>query len=178
MSVSLPELEKQLKVVTRTGKYVVGRREIARSLKGSKLLVWSAYANVPGRILDECRSLEIPSVRFDGNPIELGKTCGIPYKVSVFAVKSQGDAVLDLFSGSRDYGNSSNSSAAVILSQKTDGAKEKRTKSTREKEPKKQRAEKKKEDLESEPKEKKKGKNKPKKASEKEESEEKSDKES
>lgn len=105
MSVSLVDLEKQLKSVTKTGKYVVGRKEVLNGLKGSKLVVWSASANVPPRILDECKSLRVPAVRFDGNPIELGKTCGIPYKVSVIAVKSAGDAVLRSFENSEEYSN-------------------------------------------------------------------------
>jgi large subunit ribosomal protein L30e len=103
LAISLTDLERQLKVATRTGKYVVGRREVTGSLKGSKLIVWSASANLPTKILDECKTLQIPAIRFDGNPIELGKTCGIPFKVSVIAVKSAGDAVLSQFEGSQDY---------------------------------------------------------------------------
>ena len=105
MSASVVDLEKQLKAVTKTGKYVVGRKEVLNGLKGSKLVVWSASANVPPRILNECRNLQVPAVRFDGNPIELGKTCGIPYKVSVIAVKSAGDASLGTFEKSEDYAN-------------------------------------------------------------------------
>ncbi len=105
MSASVVDLEKQLKAVTKTGKYVVGRKEVLNGLKGSKLVVWSASANVPPRILDECRNLQVPAVRFDGNPIELGRTCGIPYKVSVIAVKSAGDASLGTFEKSEDYAN-------------------------------------------------------------------------
>ncbi|MDG6922631.1 MAG: hypothetical protein JRN67_04980, partial [Nitrososphaerota archaeon] len=60
------ELEKQLKVAAKTGKYIVGRREVQEGVKGSKLLVWSASANVPQKILDECKVLSVPAVRFDG----------------------------------------------------------------------------------------------------------------
>ncbi len=102
-TISGADLERQLKAVTKTGKYVVGRREVLGSLKGSKLVVWSASANVPPQILNECRTLQVPAIRFDGNPIELGRTCGIPYKVSVIAVKSPGDAVLTTFETSKDY---------------------------------------------------------------------------
>ena len=102
-SISGSDLERQLKAVTKTGKFVVGRREVLGSLKGSKLVVWSASANVPPQILNECKTLQVPAIRFDGNPIELGRTCGIPYKVSVIAVKSPGDAVLTTFENSKDY---------------------------------------------------------------------------
>src|SRR5487761_356550 len=97
------ELEKQLKKATKTGKYVVGRKEVLASLKGSKFLVWSSSANISQEILNQSKVLQIPALRFDGDPIALGKTCGIPFKVSVIAVRSAGDADLNSFSNSRDY---------------------------------------------------------------------------
>jgi large subunit ribosomal protein L30e len=97
------ELEKQLKLVKKTGSYIVGRREVSSSLKGSKLLVWSASANVPQTILDECRSFSVPAIKFAGNPVELGHACGIPFRVSVIALKSAGDADLSAFNKSSDY---------------------------------------------------------------------------
>ncbi len=81
----------------------MGRREVSSSLKGSKLLVWSASANVPQTILDECKSLSVPAIKFAGNPVELGRACGIPFRVSVIALKSTGDADLSAFSKSSDY---------------------------------------------------------------------------
>lgn len=101
------ELERQLKLASKTGKYVVGRREVISAVKGSKLLVWSAFANVPQSILDDCRSLSIPALKFEGNPVELGRACGIPFRVSVIAVKSAGDADLKRFANSVDYGTAS-----------------------------------------------------------------------
>ncbi len=97
------ELEKQLKIAARTGEYLVGRREVLDGVKGSKLLVWSASANVPQKILDECKALSVPAVKFNGNPVELGHACGIPFRVSVFAVKATGDADLKAYSNSMDY---------------------------------------------------------------------------
>jgi|SRR5208283_518893 len=97
------ELEKQLKLVAKTGKYIVGRREVMGGIKGSKLLVWSASAGLPQTILDDTKNLQIPAVRFNGNPVELGRACGIPFRVSVFAVKSTGDADLKAYSSSADY---------------------------------------------------------------------------
>jgi large subunit ribosomal protein L30e len=97
------ELEKQLKIAARTGKYVVGRREVQEGVKGSKLLVWSASANVPQKILDECKALSVPAIKFNGNPVELGHACGIPFRVSVIALKAAGDADLGAFTNSTDY---------------------------------------------------------------------------
>jgi len=97
------DLEKQLKLVSKTGTYVVGRREVSNSLKGSKLLVWSASANLPQNILDEARNLSVPAIKFAGNPVELGRACGIPFRVSVIALKSTGDADLTPFTKSSDY---------------------------------------------------------------------------
>jgi large subunit ribosomal protein L30e len=100
---SLTDLEKQLKTATKTGKYVVGRREVFSSLKGSKLLVWSSSANIPPVMLEQSKALQIPALRFEGNPIDLGHACGIPFKVSVIAIKSQGDSDLSPFANSSDY---------------------------------------------------------------------------
>jgi large subunit ribosomal protein L30e len=97
------ELEKQLKLAKRTGSYVVGRREVSGSLKGTKLLVWSASANIPQSILDECRNLSVPAIKFGGNPVELGHACGIPFRVSVIALKTTGDADISNFTKSSDY---------------------------------------------------------------------------
>jgi len=97
------ELEKQLKIAAKTGKYLVGRREVLSGVKGSKLLVWSASANVPQQILDECKTLSVPAVKFNGNPVELGHACGIPFRVSVIALKTTGDADLGAYSNSSDY---------------------------------------------------------------------------
>ncbi len=81
----------------------MGRREVSSSLKGSKLLVWSASANLPQLILDECKNLSVPAIKFAGNPVELGRACGIPFRVSVIALKSVGDADLSGFAKSSDY---------------------------------------------------------------------------
>ena len=97
------ELEKQLKIAAKTGKYIVGRREVLSGVKGSSLLVWSASANVPQQILDECKALSVPAVKFKGNPVELGHACGIPFRVSVIALKTTGDADLAAYSNSSDY---------------------------------------------------------------------------
>ncbi len=97
------ELERQLRLATRTGKYIVGRKEVLRSLKGSKMLVWSASANIPPEILDQSRAAGIPTLRYEGNPIQLGRACGIPFKVSVIAIKSPGDADFSAFKVAQDY---------------------------------------------------------------------------
>ena len=97
------EFSRQLKVAAKTGKFVVGRREVSGSVKGSKLLVWSSSANLPQSILDQCRTLSVPALKFEGNPVELGRACGIPFRVSVIALKSAGDADLSSFSNASDY---------------------------------------------------------------------------
>ena len=109
------DLEKQLKLVAKTGKYVVGRREVMSGIKGTKLLVWSASAGLPQTILDDSRNLQIPAVRFGGNPVELGRACGIPFRVSVIAVKSVGDADLKAYSNSADYSVSAVSSGLTSM---------------------------------------------------------------
>jgi len=97
------ELQKQMKLAAKTGSYIVGRREVPNAIKGTKLLVWSASANVPQTILDECRKLSVPALKFVGNSVELGRACGIPFRVSVIALKTPGDADLSGYAKSSDY---------------------------------------------------------------------------
>jgi len=114
------DLEKQLKTAVKTGKYVVGRREVLRSLKGSRILVWSASANLPTQILDQSRSLGIPAVKYGGNPVQLGRMCGIQFRVSVIAVKSSGDADLSSFSNSADYTSATGFQTVAQIPSKTE----------------------------------------------------------
>ena len=131
------ELEKQLKLVSKTGKYIVGRREVMSGLKGSKLLVWSTSANLPQSILDESKNLSVPAIRFSGNPVELGRACGIPFRVSVIAVKNTGDADLKPYSRSSDY-SSSLQTPTTLPSEMTpeEEAPKKKSTTTRKKQPK------------------------------------------
>ena len=122
------ELERQLKKAAKTGKYVVGRREVMSTVKGSKFLVWSASANVPQKILDDCQSFSIQTMKFYGNPVELGRACGIPFRVSVIAIKSAGDANFETFSNSVDYGAAPHTpveSESAVESEPSEPAKEK-----------------------------------------------------
>lgn len=109
------ELEKQLKLAARTGSYLVGRREVLSGIKGSKLLVWSASSNLPQSILDQSKDLSIPAIKFGGNPVELGRACGIPFRVSVIAVKSPGDADLSGFTKSADYLSVPSGNRALLM---------------------------------------------------------------
>jgi large subunit ribosomal protein L30e len=109
------ELEKQLKLAKRTGSYLVGRREVLSGIKGSKLLVWSDSSNLPQTILDQSRDLSIPAIKFNGNPVELGRACGIPFRVSVIAVKTPGDADLAAFTKSADYVSVPSGNRALLM---------------------------------------------------------------
>lgn len=130
------ELEKQIKKATKTGKYVVGRKEVLSSMKGSKLLVWSASANLSPDLLEQCKSLQIPAIRFDGDPIALGKMCGIPFKVSVIAVRSAGDADLGSFSDSHDYSLTASGAIASVAQSTTVAQSKKEVSKALEEEPK------------------------------------------
>jgi len=133
------ELEKQLKLVKKTGSFVVGRREVSSSIKGSKLLVWSASANLPQLILDECKNLSIPAIKFAGNPVELGRACGIPFRVSVIALKSVGDADISGFTKSTDYFSGTvaapSKEAVEAKPKKKDASKPEKTRKSKKSEP-------------------------------------------
>ena len=120
------ELQKQLKLAAKTGSYIVGRREVPNAIKGTKLLVWSASADVPQTILDECRKLSVPALKFGGNSVELGRACGIPFRVSVIAVRAAGDADLSEFASSSDY----RSGSTVVMKPETEMEKPKEAEKT------------------------------------------------
>ncbi len=85
-------------------------------------------------ILDECRKLSVPALKFSGNSVELGRACGIPFRVSVIALRAAGDADLSGFMSSSDY----HSGSMIVSKPETEIAKPKETeKATPKKESKK-----------------------------------------
>ena len=84
------QLERALTEVAKTGKYVLGSREVLKSLKGSKLVVYSGSRDLPHieGIVRACTQRSIPVVAYDGSSEDLGRLLGKPFLVSVVAVKS------------------------------------------------------------------------------------------
>ena len=83
-------LEKALKDATKSGKCIMGTKEVLGSMSGSKLLVLSASLGErrTEEILAAASSSNVPSVRFEGSSVSLGRLCGRQYRVSVAAFTS------------------------------------------------------------------------------------------
>jgi large subunit ribosomal protein L30e len=90
------ELGKILIKAVRTGKCVLGAKEVLKALKGVKLVVYSAALPEAQRqrLVDACKAASIPVLAYPGSSNRLGELCGRPFRVSVVAVKSPGEADL------------------------------------------------------------------------------------
>jgi large subunit ribosomal protein L30e len=86
-------LEKTLKAIIKNGKYVIGRKEVSKSIKSSKLVVYSGLIDEIDilKIKELCKSASVPIFEFPNSSVSLGRICGMPFKVSVFSVRSAGD---------------------------------------------------------------------------------------
>ncbi|MCP8304274.1 MAG: ribosomal L7Ae/L30e/S12e/Gadd45 family protein [archaeon] len=94
--ISEKNLEKILRAVIKTGKVVIGTKEASRSIKGSKLVIYSSSLSKEriSEVVDTCRSLSVPFTEFKGTSIDLGRICGKPFLISAISVKSSGEVDL------------------------------------------------------------------------------------
>ncbi len=84
------QLERAITEVAKTGKYVLGSKEVLKSLNSSKIVIYSGSRDLPHieRIVGACTQHSIPVVAYDGSTEELGRLLGKRYSVSVVAVRS------------------------------------------------------------------------------------------
>ncbi|MGQ9719094.1 MAG: ribosomal L7Ae/L30e/S12e/Gadd45 family protein [Nitrososphaerales archaeon] len=96
--ISKKDLEKVLRTVVKTGKVVIGSKEALRSVKGSKIVIYSSSLSEEkiSKVVKECKSLEVPLMKFEGTSVDLGRICGRLYPISVMAIKSPGEGDLSL----------------------------------------------------------------------------------
>jgi len=94
--VSEKDFEKILRGVIKTGKVIIGTKEVIKSIKGSKLIVYSSYLSKDriSEIVNTCKSLSVPFIEFKGTSMDLGRICGKLFLISVIAVKSSGEVDL------------------------------------------------------------------------------------
>ncbi len=91
-------LQTVMRKALKTGKCVLGLKEVSDSIKGSLLIVYSSSLEAPSRtkLLESTDSLKVPTLYYEGNSMALGKSCGRQHRISVVAIKSAGDANLEL----------------------------------------------------------------------------------
>ncbi|MGQ9468424.1 MAG: 50S ribosomal protein L30e [Nitrososphaerales archaeon] len=94
--VSEKDLEKTLRTVIKTGKFVIGAKEVSRSIKGSKIVIYSSSSPKKwvSEVVNTCKSLAIPLIEFKGTSADLGRICGRPFPISAIAIKSPGEGDL------------------------------------------------------------------------------------
>ena len=85
---------KTMKVIVKDGKYDLGVKESLKSLKSTKLLVYSDSLDEAtiSNIEKSCKKSSVPTIAYSGSSMTLGLICGKPFKVSSISVKSTGDA--------------------------------------------------------------------------------------
>ncbi len=90
------QVAKILKDSMKGGKYVLGAREVAQGMQGSKVIICttSLPPSMAARIRSEAQKNEIPVIDFKATSSELARMVGRPFRVSVIALRSLGDADL------------------------------------------------------------------------------------
>ena len=80
-----------LESARKSGKLVIGTREVLRGLKSSKISSIFYSSNCPKDFLDDLNNYgslaEVKIEKFEGNSANLGEACGKPFNVSVVGIK-------------------------------------------------------------------------------------------
>ncbi len=87
---------KILKETMKSGKYVLGAKEVAAGMKGSKAIICtnSVPASLEAKIRSEAQKNEIPVISLSATSSEFARMIGRPYKVSAIALRSLGESEL------------------------------------------------------------------------------------
>jgi large subunit ribosomal protein L30e len=87
----LKTVEKAIKESASSGenKFKCGHKEILQSMKGLGFIVLSKSvdATIRRRLDHEAAIAGVQIHQFEGNSVELGKLCGMPFRVSVVGLK-------------------------------------------------------------------------------------------
>ena len=84
------QLEKALTDAKKTGKRVLGTKQITSAIKDSKLIIISKSVPVLSakKIEKAAQDNNVPLIHFNDTSIELGKLCGIKFRVSAISLSS------------------------------------------------------------------------------------------
>ena len=82
------QLEKALTDAKKTGKRVLGTKQITSTIKDSKLVIISKSVPVLSakKIEETAQDNNIPLVHFNDTSLMLGKLCGLPFRVSAISL--------------------------------------------------------------------------------------------
>ena len=84
------QLEKALTDAIKTGKRVLGTKQITSTIKDSKLVIISKSVPVLSakKIEETAQDNNIPLVHFNDTSLILGKLCGLPFRVSAISLNT------------------------------------------------------------------------------------------
>ena len=89
-------LEKAVKDRMKEGKCIMGTKQAITSVKNSKLIVLSN--SIPQDALEKVRGAakngKVSTIDFNGSSVELGKLCGVQYRVSTLSLSSLNESDL------------------------------------------------------------------------------------
>ena len=87
-------LEKALKDAIKENKCTIGSKQVLGSLKDSKLVVVSEsiQSNITEKIQSDAEKTKVPTVKFNGSSVALGKLCGLQFRVSTVSFNSLSDS--------------------------------------------------------------------------------------
>ena len=84
------QLEKALTDAKKTGKRVLGTKQITSTIKDSKLVIISKSVSVLSakKIEKAAQDNNVPLIHFNDTSIMLGKLCGSPFRVSAISLSA------------------------------------------------------------------------------------------
>ena len=84
------QLEKALIDAIKTGKRVLGTKQITSTIKDSKLVVISKSTPILSaeKIEKTAQDNNVPLIHFNDTSIILGKLCGLPFRVSAISLSA------------------------------------------------------------------------------------------
>jgi len=84
------QLEKALADAKKTGKRVLGTKQITSTIKDSKLIIISKSVPVLSakKIEKAAQDNNVPLIHFNDTSIMLGKLCGSPFRVSAISLSA------------------------------------------------------------------------------------------
>lgn len=85
-------LEKALKDGAKESRCVFGAKEVMSSMSDAKLVVVSAGGPASEAAAEAAGGAGVPSVRFEGGSVALGKACGLQFRVSAVSFREMPDA--------------------------------------------------------------------------------------
>ena len=87
-------LEKMLKDSLKENKCTFGIKEVLSSIKNSKLIIISQSLtnNTYQKLIDDAKKEKVPTIRFAGTSVALGKLCGLQFRISAISFNSLTEA--------------------------------------------------------------------------------------